>query len=124
LQKVKLVDNDGSVLGFHLEPIGRKVRTVFKSNTAMINHLMRHRKKGHTVPEDALDRLRDPEDAAENRAIWRRYEKVRRARAEGGSSGQTGPQTAQGEAGNAGQGTQREGPAEPAEQVASAQEEG
>lgn len=43
---------------------------VFQSNAEMLVHLERHRAAGHAVPEDAMEQLRDPEDAAENERIW------------------------------------------------------
>ena len=42
----------------------------YATNDAMIAHLERHRAAGHYVPDDVFARLRDPEDAAENEAIW------------------------------------------------------
>jgi len=73
LQRAVWVDDPGyKFFGGYLKPVGRKVRTTFKSNEAMINHLLRHRRAGHLVPEHAFDRLRDPEDAKRNRSVWRK----------------------------------------------------
>jgi len=46
---------------------------VFESNVAMIAHLERHVAAGHVVPDNCLERLRDPKDAAENERIWAGY---------------------------------------------------
>ena len=45
------------------------------ANQQMIEHLLEHRKRGHTVPEDALEALRDPEDAKVNQEHWAQYRK-------------------------------------------------
>jgi len=51
------------------------VQTLFQSNRGMIEHLNLHVEKGHKVPDRALERLRDPEDAKENEEIWAKYNK-------------------------------------------------
>lgn len=76
-QKREWVDDpDRPLFGGYLKPVGRIVRTTFKSNTAMINHLLRHRKAGHEVPEYALDRLRDPQDALDNQRLWKKWKET------------------------------------------------
>lgn len=57
-------------MGGHFEQLNPDDTEVYPSNEAMIAHLERHIAAGHVVPEDALARLRDPEDAAKNEAIW------------------------------------------------------
>jgi hypothetical protein len=44
---------------------------VFDSNEGMIAHLLTHIAAGHCVPDYALARLHDPEDAAVNQRIWK-----------------------------------------------------
>lgn len=73
LQARQYVEDSRHPLGGYLESVGEIVPHVFRSNAMMIEHLMLHREKGHIVPERALERLRDPEDAAENEAIWAKY---------------------------------------------------
>lgn len=71
LQKREWVDDPSRpLIGGYLKPVGEIVPYVFDSNAEMIAHLDLHRSKGHTVPEDVFDRLRDPEDERQNREIW------------------------------------------------------
>jgi len=70
LQEVELVEDPASFLGGYLKPVGEVIETNFTSNEEMIEHLLVHRAAGHTVPEDALERLRDPEDARHNSEMW------------------------------------------------------
>lgn len=60
-------DVPGALLGGYLEALPGQdhVQTRFSGPDAserMIDHLLEHRSAGHTVPEHALERLRDPED--------------------------------------------------------------
>jgi hypothetical protein len=70
LQRREWEDDSGSPFGGYLRAVGDIVPYVFDSNAGMIAHLELHRAAGHHVPEYVFDRLRDPEDEAENRAIW------------------------------------------------------
>lgn len=47
---------------------------VTRSATEMIEHLNKHRAAGQVVPQEALDRLADPQDNAANQAMWARYD--------------------------------------------------
>lgn len=71
LQKRQWVDDHASPLGGFLKPVGRRVRTQFRSNRAMVNHLRRHQRAGHYIPDHVFTRLEDPEDAKENQRIWK-----------------------------------------------------
>lgn len=71
LQEREWVDDPThSILKGYLKAVGEIVPHVFTSNQGMIDHLMLHRERGQTVPEDALARLRDPADEIANKAIW------------------------------------------------------
>lgn len=43
---------------------------VTRDSSVMVAHLLRHRAAGHEVPQDAIDRLSDPEDAAQLASMW------------------------------------------------------
>jgi len=71
LQKREWIDDPTRpILHGYLRAVGEIVPHVFDSNAGMIAHLELHTAAGHDVPEDAMERLRDPEDAAENERIW------------------------------------------------------
>jgi hypothetical protein len=74
LQQRELVVDPDRILGWYLKNVGPTVEHIFRSNQQMIDHLMVHRERGETVPESALERLRDPEDERENQAIWSEYD--------------------------------------------------
>ena len=75
--------------GGYFEAVPPIIETEFTSNQGMIDHLLAHRAAGHTVPESALERLRNPEDAAENEAIW-----AEEATKQGGRTPQRAKETA------------------------------
>lgn len=72
-ERVWVDEPDRPIFKGYLKAVGEIVPYKFTSNAAMIEHLERHRAKGHTVPEDVFVRLRDPKDEAENLAIWAKY---------------------------------------------------
>ena len=74
LQEREWRDDPGAVFGGYLHDVGEKVEDTFRSNAGMIAHLDLHRAAGHHVPDDVYVRLRDPEDEAENLAIWVKYD--------------------------------------------------
>ena len=71
LQERQWVDDPNwPIFHGYLRAVGEIVPHVFDSNAGMIAHLEQHREAGHVVPENALERLRDPKDEAENRRLW------------------------------------------------------
>jgi hypothetical protein len=65
------VDDPGrSLFGGYYQQDNPDDTTTYHSNEAMIAHLEQHRAAGHHVPDHVFDALRDPQDAAENEAIW------------------------------------------------------
>ena len=64
------VDAPDSFLGGYLEQDNPDDTETYPNNAAMIEHLEQHRAVGHDVPEYAFERLRDPQDEAENLAFW------------------------------------------------------
>jgi hypothetical protein len=77
LQEYEWVDDPTYKLFKGYMKTTKAVPHVFRSNQAMIHHLMEHRAAGHEVPEHALERLRDPEDEKANLEIWAKYDKER-----------------------------------------------
>lgn len=64
------VDEPDDFLGGYFKDTGEKVQTEFTSNLGMIQHLEKHVAEGHVVPEEAFERLRDPEDEEWNLKLW------------------------------------------------------
>lgn len=67
LQQREWVDDESRpwTKGYYRE-IGDKVQQVYPDNAGMIAHLETHIAAGHDVPDYCMERLRDPQDAADN----------------------------------------------------------
>jgi hypothetical protein len=74
LQHREWVDDPShAFLKGYFKAVGTIIQTEFDSNEGMIAHLEQHVAAGHDVPDYTFERLRDPADAAENKAIWEKY---------------------------------------------------
>lgn len=77
LVEIRWVEDESAFFKGYIEPVNPEETTSpeFKNNHEAIEHLEKHIKAGHAVPQRALDRLRDPEDAKDNEEFWARYKK-------------------------------------------------
>lgn len=76
LQEREWVEDPRALFKGYLKPVGDVIQTTFDSNEAMVEHLEKHILKGQLVPEYCLERLKEPEDAEENLAIWAKYREI------------------------------------------------
>ena len=64
------VDDPASPIGGYLRKDDPTQTETYSSNAAAIAHMEAHRAAGHVVPEQVFERLRDPDDVAQNEAMW------------------------------------------------------
>ncbi len=68
LQDREWVEDERSIIGVFLRPVGERIKTVFRDTDEAVAHLAQHVAAGHTVPDDVVPELLA--DREENERFW------------------------------------------------------